>query len=154
MKNEYIFLLLNAKISEKGIVKKIMIKKDQLEKDEALNYHIKMWEIISTKYFRSFEKSEYTTNYNYYSYVLDGGKSYRYEKDKNCEFYDYTGISYQCRDLLLTTIRDESIEFDEEINQRFQKLDEKSILESQKMSWMRYNDRIYSILSDKIMSSF
>ena len=37
---------------------------------------------------------------------------------------------------------------------RFQKLDEKSILESQKMSWMRYNDRIYSILSDKIMSSF
>ena len=66
MKNEYIFLLLNAKISEKGIVKKIMNEKDKMEKDEALLYHIKMWEIISTKYFISFEKSEYTTNYNYY----------------------------------------------------------------------------------------
>ena len=127
-----------------------MNKKDKIEKKESLEYHVDMWELISSKYFRSFEKSPYTIKYNYYSYVLDGGKSYKYEKDRNCDFYDYTGISYQCRDLLLSTIKDESIEFeDKDII-----INDKRILDKEKMDWLRYNDNIYSILSKKIASTF
>ena len=151
MKNEIIYLLLREKIPIKEIIHKILDEKEKIERKEALEYHIDMWGLISSKYFRSFERSPYTMTYNYYSYVLDGGKSYKYEKDRNCEFYDYTGISYQCRDLLLTTIKDESIDFDEDINIR---IINKRILDKQKMEWMKYNDNIYSILSKKIQSAF
>ena len=146
-----IYLLLREKIPIKEIIHKILDEKEKIERKEALEYHIDMWGLISSKYFRSFERSPYTMTYNYYSYVLDGGKSYKYEKDRNCEFYDYTGISYQCRDLLLTTIKDESIDFDEDINIR---IINKRILDKQKMEWMKYNDNIYSILSKKIQSAF
>ena len=152
MKNEMIYLLLREKIPIKEIIHKILDEKEKIERKEALEYHIDMWELISSKYFRSFERSPYTMTYNYYSYVLDGGKSYKYEKDRNCEFYDYTGISYQCRDLLLTTIKDESLDFNEDIT--FLEKDTKKILDEQKMSWLRYNDNIYSILSKKIQSAF
>ena len=151
MKNEIIYLLLREKIPIKEIIHKILDEKEKIERKEALEYHIDMWGLISSKYLRSFERSPYTMTYNYYSYVLDGGKSYKYEKDRNCEFYDYTGISYQCRDLLLTTIKDESIDFDEDINIR---IINKRILDKQKMEWMKYNDNIYSILSKKIQSAF
>lgn len=151
MKNEIIYLLLREKIPIKEIIYKILDETEKIERKEALEYHIDMWGLISSKYFRSFERSPYTMTYNYYSYVLDGGKSYKYEKDRNCEFYDYTGISYQCRDLLLTTIKDESIDFYEDKNIR---IINKRILDKQKMEWMKYNDNIYSILSKKIQSAF
>ena len=151
MKNEYIYLLLREKIQIKEIINKILNEKEKIERKEALEYHNNRWEIISSKYFRSFERSPYTIQYNYYSYVLDGGRSYRYEKDRNCDFYDYTGISYQCRDLLLTTIKDESLEFDEEKDMI---IDDKCILNKEKIDWLRYNDKIYSILSKKILSAF
>jgi len=147
----YLYLLLKEKICIKEIILKIMDEKKKIEEKEAYEYHVDMWETISSKYFRSFERSPYTIEYNYYSYVLDGGKSYKYEKDINCEFYDYTGISYQCRDLLLTAIKDEQIEFE---NDNYRRLDKKRILDKEKMDWMRYNDNIYSILSKKIESSF
>jgi len=150
MKNEIIYLLLRVKIPIKEIINKILDEKEKIERKEALEYHIDMWELISSKYFRSFERSPYTMTYNYYSYVLDGGKSYKYEKDRNCEFYDYTGISYQCRDLLLTTIKDESLYCNEDII----KIDTKKILDKRKMGWLKYNDKIYSILSKKIESAF
>ncbi len=150
MKNETIHLLLREKIPIREIVIKILDEKEKIEIKEALEYHIEQWELISTKYFRSFERSPNTIQYNYYSYVLDGGRNYKYEKDRNCEFYDYTGISYQCRDLLLSTIKDESIEF-EDINIR---IINKRILDKQKMDWIKYNDNIFSILSKKIQSAF
>ena len=147
MKNEYIYLLLREKIPIREILIKIIDENEKIERRESLEYHIDRWEIISSKYFRSFERSPY----NYYSYVLDGGKSYKYEKDRNSDFYDYTGISYQCRDLLLSTIKDESLEFDEGKNIM---IDDKRILDKEKMNWLKYNDNIYSILSNKILSAF
>lgn len=151
MKNEYIYLLLREKIPIREILIKIIDDTDKIERRESLEYHIDRWEIISSKYFRSFERSPYTIEYNYYSYVLDGGESYKYEKDRNSDFYDYTGISYQCRDLLLSTIKDESLEFDEGKNIM---IDDKRILDKEKMNWLKYNDNIYSILSNKILSAF
>jgi hypothetical protein len=150
MKNVTIYLLLREKIPIKEIINKILDEKDRTERREALEYHVDQWDIISSKYFRSFERSPYTVQYNYYSYVLDGGKSYKYEKDRNSEFYNYAGISYQCRDLLLSTIKDESIEFD----RKDMIIDSKRILDKEKMDWLKYNDKIYSILSKKIMSAF
>lgn len=150
MKNETIYLLLKEIIPIREIVLEILKIHNETEKREALEYHVDQWDIISSKYFSSFERSPYSMDYNYYSYVLDGGKSYKYEKDRNSDFYDYTGISYQSRDLLLSTIKDESIEFDK----KDMIIDSKCILDKEKMDWMRYNDNCYSILSKKIMSAF
>ena len=145
MKNEHIYLLLSEKITIKELIWKILDEKGKIERREALEYHVDRWEKISYKYFLGIQgriPEIFTKKYNYYSYVLDGGKSYKYEEDRNSEFYDYTGISYQCRNLLLSVITDGELYM-------FNK-----ILDKEKMYWTRYNDHIYSELSMKIMGLY
>lgn len=140
-----IYLLLREKIPIREIINQILDEKEKIERRESLEYHIERWEKISYKYFRGIQgriPEIFTKKYNYYSYVLDGGKSYRYEKDRNSEFYDYTGISYQCRNLLLSVITDGELYM---FN---------TILDKEKMYWTRYNDHIYSELSRKIMGLY
>lgn len=140
-----IYLLLSEKIPIKELIWKILDEKEKVERGEALEYHVDRWEKISYKYFRGIQgriPEIFTKKYNYYSYVLDGGKSYRYEKDRYPEFYEYTGISYQCRKLLLSVITDGELYM-------FNK-----ILDKEKMYWTRYNDHIYSELSRKIMGLY
>jgi hypothetical protein len=145
MENEHIYLLLREKIPIKELIWKILDEKEKIERRESLGYHIERWGKISYKYFLGIQgriPEIFTKKYNYYSYVLDGGKSYKYEKDRNSEFYEYTGISYQCRNLLLSVITDgELYMFD-------------TILDKEKMYWTRYNDRIYYELSRKIMGLY
>lgn len=140
-----IYLLLREKIPIREIINQILDEKEKLERREALEYHVERWEKISYKYFLGIQgriPEIFTKKYNYYSYVLDGGKSYKYEEDRNSEFYDYTGISYQCRNLLLSVITDGELYM-------FNK-----ILDKEKMYWTRYNDHIYSELSRKIMGLY
>ncbi len=91
-------------ISIVEIRNKIINYKTIKEKKEALEYHSERWETISSKYFRSFEITNHSNNNRlYYSYVLDN-KYYVSEADRNLDFYNETGISYQVRDLLLDLI--------------------------------------------------
>ena len=145
MKNELVYLLLREKIPIKEIIDKILDEKEIIERRETLKFHIERWEIISSKYFKGIQgriPEIFKKKYNYYSYVLDGGKNYKYEKDRNSEFYNYTGISYQCRDLVLSVITDGELYM---FN---------TILDKEKMYWTKYNDRIYSELSRKIMNLY
>jgi len=138
-----ICFVVKEKISIPEIVFKILDMKHEIERREALEYHIERWETISSNYFRSFEASPFTNKHNYYSYILDGGKSYIYETDPNNEYYKETGVSYQGRDLLLSTIRDS--------NDIFQDVD---ILDTEKIKLMRYNDKYYGELSRRIMELY
>lgn len=146
MKNDHIYLLLREKIPIREIINQVLDEKEKIERRESLEYHIERWEKISYKYFQGRQGVRipeiFTKKYNYYSYVLDGGKSYKYEKDRNSEFYDYTGISYQCRNLLLSVITDGELYMYD------------TILDKEKMYWTRYNDHIYSELSKKIMGLY
>ena len=94
---------------------------------------------ISSKYFRSFEK-DYWGVRKPQSYVVDS-KKFISNKDKCFEFYNETGVSYQVRELLL-----------EILDCPMGSLFSENIINCTLFEWRRYDDKIYSILSDKIMT--
>ena len=138
-----IYLLLSTKINEPNIVKNIInIIKNEEEKD-ALEYHIERWETIGGSFFQSIERSP-SGDPHPYSFVIDGRK-YIYEKDRNLFYFNETGVSYQCRELLLETIKNEALEF---VNDEY--IDN---LTGESKEWREKNDKMYSVLSQLINDS-
>ncbi len=97
--NAKIYMLLLCKLPITQLCSKIIYLKKQVEIKEAYDFHINLWNTITSKYFKSFELDEYNCR-RIYSYTLDG-KYYICEKDKCLDFYNHTKISYQVRDLLM-----------------------------------------------------
>jgi len=151
-RKQRIYLLIQSKINIPEISKYILYLLNKTELDEAYQYHLERWETISSKYFRSFEAlpsrcvSDEGVSFNPYSYVVDS-KKYVYEKDKILDFYKETGFSFQCRDLLLTTIQNEFIDDEVFTNEELQDNLSEEITECRKE-----NDQIYGILSKRIMN--
>lgn len=138
-----IYLLLSTKINEPNIVKNIInIIKNEEEKD-ALEYHIERWETVGGSFFQSIERSP-SGDPHPYSFVIDGRK-YIYEKDRNLSYFNETGVSYQCRELLLETIKNEALEF---VNDKY--IDN---LTGESKEWREKNDKMYSVLSQLINDS-
>ena len=140
--DQQISLLLSQFIPIEPIRYKIIYLKDQIEKQEALKYHTERWETISSKYFRSLEKTAKP-----YSYVIDS-KYYISEKDRCLDFYNETGISYQVRSLLL-----EILQCTFEIDPLYRTFSD-NILNCNWYEWRKEDDKIYSILSEEIMKKF
>jgi len=140
--DQQISLLLSKFIPIEPIRYKIIQIKNNKEKKEALEYHSERWETISSKYFRSLEKSSRP-----YSFVVDS-KYYISEKDRCLEFYNETGISYQVRVLLLEIL---NCAFD--LDPRYDPFPE-NILNCNWYEWREGDDKIYSILSEEIMKKF
>jgi len=136
--NEYISLLLSVKVINVDLRNKIIEEKDKLEKKEAYEYHVERWKEISIKYFRSFRKDKYN-NKIYYSYVLNDTDEYNAEVDDNLDYYNETGVSYQVRDLLLSTIISPGFNPD------------RSLLNYKIKEWRKLDDTMYGILAKKIM---
>ena len=145
MLNRYIqiCLLLKTKILEPSLVLNIIKIMKITEKKEILDYHTERWETISGKYFKSMENSSFTNAENNYSYVLNG-EIYIYEKDRTLDYYKETGISFQSRRLLLNTLKNEALEWSDGP-------DVVDNLNKESNKWRKYNDKIYGILSLKIM---
>ena len=93
-------------------------------------------------YYNSIEQSVYNGDRYYYSYVNDD-KNFVYEGDRKKYFYEYTNISYQCRGLLLDTIKCEFL--DEPIYNQVE-FNEEVIVEDR-----NNKDNIFGTLSKKIM---
>ena len=145
MLNRYIqiCLLLKTKILEPSLVLNIVKIMKITEEKEILDYHTERWETISGKYFKSMENSPFTNAENNYSYVLNG-EHYIYEKDRTLDYYKETGISFQSRRLLLDTLKNEALEWSDGP-------DVVDNLNKESEEWRKYNDKIYGILSLKIM---
>jgi hypothetical protein len=142
-KDIQIFLILSTKINEPNIVKNIInIIKNEEEKD-ALEYHVERWETIAGSFFQSIERWP-SGDPHPYSFVLDGRK-YIYEKDRNLSYFSETSVSYQCRELLLETIKNEALEF---VNDKY--IDN---LTGESKEWREINDKMYSVLSKLINDS-
>ena len=137
--DQQISLLLSQFISIDTIRYKIIYFKNEIEKKEALNYHIERWETISSKYFRSSEKGFF------YSYAVDS-KFYITEKDRCLEFYNETGISSQVRDLLLDILNCYMEIYHEPYSD--------NILSCTLYEWREEDDKIYSNLANEIMKKF
>ncbi len=118
--NQEILLILNRLNSVQEINEYIIFLKNKIEKKETLQYHIHLYENISLKFNECLK-----TKYPIYSWVGDG-KYYFTKRDCNMKYFNYTGISFQVRDIILDLIKNENYE------------------------WRIYDDKIYCILARKI----
>ena len=131
-RDEIIKLYLRTLIPINEICNKIIKMKNEEEKRETLEYHVKRWETIAGEH--------YTTRDNHYgkfSYVFDNTK-YIVKRDHRLGFYQMTGISYQVLELIYELIRinnEKSWDFE---------IDDKE-------DWLKHDDALYSELSKRIM---
>jgi len=133
-----ISLLLSNLIPIIDIRINIIKLKNKLEKKDALEYHIERWENISSKYFRSFESDIDKARF-INSYVINK-RYYIAYKDKNLDFYNETGISYQVRSLLIDIINCPCTLSD-------------NILDCTKYEWRKEDDDELSYLAKCIMNA-
>lgn len=96
-------MTLNRFINEPFICKYILKIKDDEERKDSQQYHQELWSLLMGLYYNCKELPRY-------SYVLDS-KHFIYNKDKKPEFYFLTGISFQSREILLDTIRDDLLDW-------------------------------------------
>ena len=96
-------MTLNRLINEPFICKYILKIKDEEEKKDSQGYHNELWSLLMGLYYNCKE-------YPRYSYVLDG-KHFIYNIDKKLEFYYLTGISFQSREILLDTIKNDLLDW-------------------------------------------
>ena len=129
-------MTLNRFIDEKEISKHILNLKEDIEKEETKRFHIELWSSLMDKYYKSKDYSLFTKPLNHFIY-FEGGRKYIYETDRVLDFYNETGISFQSRELLLTTLSQENMDAN------FTEIPPSSIRE--------YNDHIYGNLSSQIM---
>lgn len=130
--DEKIRLYLKVFIPIPEICNKIILLKNDSERKETLKYHIDRWETIAGEHY--YTKDNHTGKY---SYVFDN-RDYVIKIDHRLNFYQMTGISYQIVDLIHELIR-----INHEKAWDFQ-IDNKK-------DWIKYDDELYSNLSNKIM---
>ena len=142
-KDKLISLYLSRLIPINELKFKIIKLKTILENKESLEYHIERWETISSKYFRSFEINQYNQRQPY-SYIFDD-IYYISLPDKNMDYYNETGISFQTRDMLLDIIS-YPVSFNKETG-----ICKQSIINNKNIEYRKKDDEIYGILSKEIM---
>lgn len=143
-KDKLISLYLSRLIPIDELRYKIIKLKNKKENKESLEYHIERWETISSKYFRSFEINQWNQRQPY-SRVHDG-KYFISFADKNMDYYNETGISFQVRDMIL-----EIISYPTSAEWWKTGICKQSIVDNQHKEYREYDDEVYSILSKEIM---
>ena len=131
-RDECIRLYLKVFISIPEICNKIIKLKNHMEKVDTLDYHIDRWVTIAGEHYYTKDN-----HYGKFSYVQDTS-NYIIKRDHRLGFYQMTGISYQIVDLIHELIRiNHEKAWDFEI--------------ADKKDWIKYDDELYSNLSNKIM---
>ena len=131
-KDESILLILKELLHHNVDVCKLIIhKKNTIENKETMDYYYDRWENIAGSHYRLHDTHE-----GKYSLIWDSS-TYRVIKDHNPIFYNLTGIPYQIIELLHELIKINRID---SVNSR---------IEDYKY-WLTYNDKLFSILADKI----
>ena len=105
-------MTLNRFINEPFICKYILKIKDEEEIKDSYEYHQELWSLLMGLYYNC-------KGLPRYSYVLDS-KHFIYDKDKKPEFYFLTGISFQSRDLLLDTIKNDLLDWTPPVTHLFE----------------------------------
>ena len=126
VKDKEIYNILCNIFDNIDVSKLILNFKNNIEKTETLNYHIDRWNNITGHFYKACD-----TNYDKYSYISHKptGIEYIIKKDHLPYFYNDTGVSYQCVELIHELIK---ISYDKK--------------------WLKELDIRYSILSNKIMN--
>ena len=125
------YLLLLTKINEPYLCRYIIHLKNEGERIDTYNYHSERWRDIVLSYFQCLK-----TRYPTYSYVFNGEK-FIANIDKNLEFFNKTGISYQVRELVMSLINEYK---------------DDTISEEEKKLWRKEDDILYGKLAQKVKS--
>lgn len=131
-RDEIIKLYLRTLIPINEICNKIIKIKNNEEKKETLEYHVKRWETIAGEHYLTRDN-----HYGKFSYVFDDTK-YIVKRDHRLGFYQMTGISYQVLELIHELLR-----INHENSWDFE-MDDKS-------DWLKHDDALYGELSKRIM---
>lgn len=132
-KDGYIRLYLKVFIPIPEICNKIINLKNNMEDEDTLEYHMGRWENIAGEHYYTRDN-----HYGKFSQVHDGS-NYIIKPDHRLGFYKMTGISYQVIELIYELIRiNHENSWDFEIDG--------------KKDWLRYDDKLYSELSKRIMN--
>lgn len=126
------FMTLNRLINEPFICKYILKIKDEEEKKDSQEYHHELWSLLMGLYYNCKELPRY-------SYVLDS-KEFIYDIDKKKEFYFFTGISFQSRELLLDTIKNELLDWIPPVTHLFEEDRKEKDIEFGKLSKLIMDD--------------
>ena len=130
--DENIYGILRLFINEPSICKNIIKYKKYLEEKETLDYHFKRWEDIAGSHYILHDTHE-----GKFSYIFNE-ENYIVKPDHKLNFINLTGISYQVIELLHELIKINRI------------CSENTHIEDYKY-WINYDDKLYAILSKKIM---
>ena len=122
--DETILLYLKCLCNEVSICKYILYYKKSIEYDENMKYHIYRWVNIVGVYM--FDNTKYFSSS---SFILNVN-IFTVKKDVNPRFYNITGISYQIINMIHQLVK---------------------IFKTNDNRWLKYQDKLFSILSCKIM---
>ena len=129
------YLYLMHLIPIRDICIQILNEKKNFEQIETYNWWYDMWETHAGKYYKCLDKGLNDREIFIYSYILNDQKIFA-ERDRNMEYYNYTGIPYQVRGLVLNLISDYK---DDNISEEEIKL------------WRIEDDKKYSRIASKIV---
>ena len=130
--DENIYGILRLFINEPSICKNIIKYKKYLEEKETFDYHFKRWEDIAGSHYILHDTHE-----GKFSYIFNE-EDYIVKPDHKLNFFNFTGISYQVIELLHELIKINRI------------CSENTHIEDYKY-WINNDDKLYTILSKKIM---
>ena len=130
------YLYLMRLIPIRDICIEILKQKKNVEEIETYNYHYDMWETHAGKYYECLDKDRTDRRERFiYSFILNDKKIVA-ERDRNMAYYNYTGIPYQVRGLVLNLISEYK---DDNISEEEIKL------------WRIEDDKKYCKIAKKIM---
>ena len=132
------YLYLMRLIPIEDICIQILKQKKKIEYFETYNYHVDMWEMHASKYYKCLDRKRLI-----YSFIHNDKEIFA-ERDRQMDYYNYTGISYQVRNLVLSLIS----EYYNEITLR------REISKEEKKSWRIEDDIKYCKIANKIIEKF
>ena len=137
-KDESTLLILKELVNHNiDICKLILQKKKSLEQTETMEYYYDRWETIAGSFIRLRENDE-----DKYSLIFDYS-TFTVKKDRNPIFYNLTGLSYQVVDLVHILIKLHKVDL----------YDTDDTFIWNYKHWLERDDKLYSILSSKIMDA-
>jgi len=139
-KDQLISLYLSRLMPINEIRYQIINRKNKMETQETLDYHMDRWTNIAGSHY-----TIHDTHHNNISFIYNGGMDYVVKPDHRTDFYDLTGISYQIVELIHRLIKRNFVLPGEAIRRAFPALNyhyKKSLKE---------DDKLYSQLANLIM---
>ena len=140
--------ILEQIISDPYLCKKIVNLKKEIEEFESRKYHIEMWVLVASAYFKGIDRttilmnSQLTRQDSYILNMASNNTEYHVCKDITRDYYELTNVSYQVRELIISLIKEYSK--DNRIGE---------ISDKERMQWMKFDDKYYGVLAKKIMNA-